>query len=569
MDEPTAAVKTLGRYQLHGELGRGAMGVVYRAFDPVIGRTVALKTLTVEGKDQEAETLRQRLYREACAAGTLAHPNIVTIYDVIEQGETTAVAMECIEGQTLADLIEAQAPMPLDAALDVFEQVCAAIDYAGSQGIVHRDIKPANIMVTTDGRVKVADFGVARIEASTMTQTGMVMGSPSYMSPEQVRGQSLDARSDLFSAAVVLYELLTKQRPFAGDDVATTMYRIVHEPPVPPSQFNVAIGEGISAILHRALAKTPDERYRTGAELCGQLRRSLGGMDLPVLPSLPMERGAAPRFSPLVLGAAGLGAVLLLVLVVVALSGRTEEAEAPVRETAAVSAPPAAAPDPVPPMVVAAPEPPVAEAPVSMPVSTIPPRSGGGTTGSSPPSVAPEAAASSPVPAPAVEPAAPAIPPATLTVAYAGAAYAVAISAGGERLGIVSGNGGSVSVEPGTHRIRASSSAVFLSEDLGNMTLESGAERTVRMPALASAFVGVLGDAYDGLQITISGTRVDGPYPAQVAKIAVGRHAVVFTWTSGGLSGLEIKDVVDVSSPGHYLIRAVPQMSQVTVQKLR
>ncbi len=225
MDEPTSQVKTLGRYQLHGELGRGAMGVVYKAFDPVIGRTVALKTLTFDTSGEETEALRQRLHREACAAGTLAHQNIVTVYDVIEEGGTTAIAMEYIEGQTLSDVIDQRAPLPLDAALDIFEQMCAGIDFAGSQGIIHRDIKPANIMLTSDNRVKVADFGVARIEASTMTQTGLIMGSPSYMSPEQVRALPLDSRSDLFSAAVVLYELLTKERPFVGDDVATTMYR--------------------------------------------------------------------------------------------------------------------------------------------------------------------------------------------------------------------------------------------------------------------------------------------------------------------------------------------------------
>ena len=257
-------MQTIGRYHVLEELGRGAMAVVYKGFDPVIGRSVALKTIAFGTADSEVTDLRQRLYREACAAGTLAHPNIVTIYDVIEQEGVTAVAMELVEGQTLASLIAERAPLPLDTALGIFEQIAGALDYASAKGIVHRDIKPANILMTPDGHAKVADFGVARMAISSMTQTGTVVGSPSYMSPEQVRGQHLDGRSDLFSAAVVLFELLTKERPFAGDDVATTMYRIVHEPPTPASEFNSAVGPQISEVFDRALAKDPDRRYRSG-----------------------------------------------------------------------------------------------------------------------------------------------------------------------------------------------------------------------------------------------------------------------------------------------------------------
>ena len=269
----TTVVRTIGRYRAFDELGRGAMGVVYRGFDPVIGRTVALKTLVIDTGDAHAREFRDRLYREAAAAGALSHPNIVTIFDIIDDGATTAVAMEFIEGRSLATIIAERAPLPLDVAIEILGQVCSALDYAGSQGIVHRDIKPANILMTAAGRAKVTDFGVARLALSTMTQAGTVLGSPSYMSPEQVRGLPLDGRSDLFSAAVVFFEMITRERPFAGNDIATTMYRIAHEPPTPPSQFNAAIGPEVSAVLDRAFAKDPAERFETGGDFVAELRR--------------------------------------------------------------------------------------------------------------------------------------------------------------------------------------------------------------------------------------------------------------------------------------------------------
>jgi len=268
----TTAVRTIGRYRAFDELGRGAMGVVYRGFDPVIGRTVALKTLLLDHTDPAAREFRDRLYREAAAAGALSHPNIVTIFDIIEDGNTTAVAMEFIEGRSLASIISERAPMAIDRAVDLFDQIASALDYAASHGIVHRDIKPANILITPAGRAKIADFGVARLALSTMTQAGTVLGSPSYMSPEQVRGLPLDGRSDLFSAAVVFYEMITLERPFAGNDVATTMYRIAHEPPTPPGQFNPGVGPAVTAVLDRALAKNPADRYQTGEALAAELR---------------------------------------------------------------------------------------------------------------------------------------------------------------------------------------------------------------------------------------------------------------------------------------------------------
>ena len=268
----TTVVRTIGRYRAFGELGRGAMGVVYRGFDPLIGRTVALKTLSIDTADPQAREFRDRLYREASAAGALSHPNIVTIFDIIEDGGVTAVAMEYIEGRSLSAIIAERAPLPIDLAVEILDQICSALDYAGGQGIVHRDVKPANILVTSAGRAKVTDFGVARLALSTMTQAGTVLGSPSYMSPEQVKGLSLDGRSDLFSAAVVFFEMITRERPFAGNDIATTMYRIAHEPPTPPTKFNPAVGTDVAEVLERAFAKSPAERFQAGADLVASLR---------------------------------------------------------------------------------------------------------------------------------------------------------------------------------------------------------------------------------------------------------------------------------------------------------
>jgi len=302
----TTVVRTIGRYRAFSELGRGAMGVVYRGFDPIIGRTVALKTLSIDTADPQAREFRDRLYREAAAAGALSHPNIVTIFDIIEDGGVTAVAMELIEGRSLAAIIAERAPLPIDLAVEILDQMCSALDYAGGHGVVHRDIKPANILVTSSGRAKVTDFGVARLALSTMTQAGTVLGSPSYMSPEQVKGLSLDGRSDLFSAAVVFFEMITRERPFSGNDIATTMYRIAHEPPTPPSQFNPAIGPEIAGVLERAFAKSPAERFQTGADLVAALRAAASlGSTRGASPALAALAGAPPPVPPIVAPASG------------------------------------------------------------------------------------------------------------------------------------------------------------------------------------------------------------------------------------------------------------------------
>jgi serine/threonine protein kinase len=275
MTEPNAAVRLIGRYQVLAELGRGAMGVVYRGFDPVIGRPVALKTIAFDSGNADSRALRARLYREAKAAGTLAHPNIVTIYDIVEDGDMTAVAMELVEGRPLEDTLAERGTFSLTDAVRVIEQICSALDYAGSRGIIHRDIKPANILLKPDGRAKVLDFGIARVSMSGIAQTSSIMGSPSYMSPEQVQGLPLDPRSDLFSAAVVFYELITGRRPFGGDDIATTMYRIVHEPPRTFEYPEPALGARLWEVLLVALSKTPGSRYQSGGKLVAALRAAV------------------------------------------------------------------------------------------------------------------------------------------------------------------------------------------------------------------------------------------------------------------------------------------------------
>jgi hypothetical protein len=276
------ALKTLGRYRILGELGRGAMGVVYRAVDPVIEREVALKTLHSELPADVVDEVRVRFLREARSAGRLNHPNIVTIFDVGEEGGAAYIAMELLEGPSLQQMLKERMPIPFHTAADVVAQVADALHHAHQHSIVHRDVKPANVVVSSSGRAKLTDFGVAYVPASDVTQHGSALGSPRYMAPEQVLGQAIDARADVFSLGVVLYELLTRRTPFEwpGDTtVFALMQRIAGEPHPPLRQIDAAIPAGFDRIMDRALAKRPQDRYQSASELAADLRNyhSLGG----------------------------------------------------------------------------------------------------------------------------------------------------------------------------------------------------------------------------------------------------------------------------------------------------
>jgi len=264
-----------GRYEITGELGRGAMGVVYKATDPVIGRTVAVKTikLSEEGTGLSRPELLARFQTEARAAGLLTHPNIVVVFDAGEEDGLYYITMELVEGKSLQAHLDGGQAFALPRILRIMEQTCGALQFAHERSVVHRDIKPANIMLTADDTVKVTDFGTAKIlQFGTMQQTAHVMGTPSYMSPEQVKGRAVDGRSDIFSLGVMLYEMVTGEKPFPGQNITTVIYKIVNEEPVPPRQIDPSIHPGISAVVMKALAKEPEARYQSCREMLEDLR---------------------------------------------------------------------------------------------------------------------------------------------------------------------------------------------------------------------------------------------------------------------------------------------------------
>jgi len=256
-------VENIGRYRIIGELGRGAMGVVYKAQDPAIGRMIAVKSIRLGEltEESERERLRERLFREAQSAGILSHPGIVTIYDIAEEGGLAYIFMELVNGPPLDKMLKAQQTPDKETLLSILRQVAAALDYAHKKGIVHRDIKPANIMVHEDGTAKVTDFGVAKIVSQQMTQAGTIMGTPSYMSPEQVQGGNISGRADQFSLAVIAYEVLTGEKPFIADYLPTLLFKIVREEPAPPQRVNGTLSADVETVMRRALAKNPADRY--------------------------------------------------------------------------------------------------------------------------------------------------------------------------------------------------------------------------------------------------------------------------------------------------------------------
>jgi serine/threonine-protein kinase len=273
---------TFGRYEILDKIGEGAMGVVYRARDATLGRVVALKMLSADlGSDDE---LNQRFHREAEAIGRLNHPNIVTVYDLGDAEGHLYMAMELLEGDDLRALIERQWDIPLADKARILAQICEGLGYAHSRGVVHRDVKPANILVTSTGRVKLLDFGLARVATrETITRRGVILGTPDYMSPEQAMGKTLDHRTDIFSAGAVFYEFLTMQKPFRGKTLHGVLYQIISEDPDAVLTLNPELPARLAVVVHRMLRKDPDDRFQsleeTGRELLdihAAMRRSQG-----------------------------------------------------------------------------------------------------------------------------------------------------------------------------------------------------------------------------------------------------------------------------------------------------
>jgi serine/threonine-protein kinase len=389
----------VGRYQITRELGRGAMGVVYLAVDPTIGRPVAIKTIRLGELDDadERAKLRERLFREARSAGILSHPGIVTIYDMEEQGDVAFIAMEFVDGPTLDQLLSSREPLAPERLMSILRQTGAALDYAHHKSIVHRDIKPANIMLASDGSVKITDFGIAKVTTSQQyTQTGTIVGTPNYMSPEQVQGLAVTGRADQFSLGVICYEMLTGERPFTGEHLTTVVYKIVAEDPPPVQRLNPTLSPQIDAVLRRGLAKKPDARYGSCIDLVNALdgacantkgwKNAPRGMSLN-LPTVAgtaqtaavektvvattgdtiRERRSASKVLPFV--AALVVAVGLIALIAVQF-GPGRESRIAETQPPAPSAPPAAEPQPS--ASTAAPAPPTAEEKKPSPMEPLP-----------------------------------------------------------------------------------------------------------------------------------------------------------------------------------------------------
>ncbi|HYA19911.1 MAG TPA: serine/threonine-protein kinase [Burkholderiales bacterium] len=266
------AIQKLGRYEIQLKLGHGTTGTVYKAIDPVIERTVAIKAIDLDLPKDEFKDFEECFNREVKSAGQLNHPNIVTIYDAGETDTTAYIAMEYLEGQSLREIIKAESGLSFDRISEIGAQIADGLAYAQEHGIVHRDIKPANIMITKTGQVKITDFGIAYLPSGSKTETGTILGSPKYMSPEQVVGKTVDGRSDIFSLGVVLYEMVTGKAPFDGDSIGAIMYRILNETPVDIRQINKHIPAGFDFIISKALAKLPEQRYQKASELAHDLR---------------------------------------------------------------------------------------------------------------------------------------------------------------------------------------------------------------------------------------------------------------------------------------------------------
>jgi serine/threonine-protein kinase len=369
---------TLGKYELRHVLGKGAMGTVYEGFDPVIARRVAIKTVRLpDADDLEAQDELARFKREAQAAGRLSHPNIVGVFDYGETPELAYIVMEFVDGTTLKHIVDKKERFELAEIVRLMDGLMAGLQFSHDRGVTHRDIKPANIMLTQAGEVKIADFGIARIESSSMTQAGTMLGTPSYMSPEQFMGQTVDSRTDIYSSGVMLYQLLTGEKPFEGG-LTAIMHKVLNTEPPPPSALSVTVPTAFDAVVKKAMAKRPEDRFATATAFSQALRQAfenkqapamdfgLGAMAFddgeatmvaasrPAAPAaVPPEPPAAPAFTPPVkkgppIALIGGGAVVVLALLgggaYFMFGGHGAPALPQVAAPAAPAAPPAATP---------------------------------------------------------------------------------------------------------------------------------------------------------------------------------------------------------------------------------
>lgn len=434
----------IGKYEIRGRLGAGAMGTVLDALDPVIERRAALKIIPKPAADDaEGQESLARFKREAQAAGRLNHPNIVAVYDYGEDADRAWIAMELVEGGTLKQLLDRGERMPVSETLRVMGQMLAGLDYSHKRGVVHRDIKPANLMLTNEGQVKIADFGIARIENSSMTQVGTVMGTPAYMAPEQLRGEPVDLRADIWASGVLLYQLLTGEKPFEGG-YASVLHKALNSEPTPPSALSVTAPRGFDGVIAKAMAKRPEDRFQTASAFATAIEAAAGAAvapppasdatvvaapprAVPPAPALPSAPAVIParKGPPVALIGGGVALLVAAGVGFLMLGGSPAPPEPPsgAPVTAAVTPrpgpPTAAAPSltplpaaPVPtlpaPTVPATPSPP-AVVPSAGPAA--PGSSGAGSPSVAPPAVAPPAGTASPMPAPPAATPAPIIPP--------------------------------------------------------------------------------------------------------------------------------------------------------------
>jgi serine/threonine-protein kinase len=313
-------VSKIGKYEIVREIGKGAMGIVYEGFDPHINRKVAVKTIRFDAVSDPIlqEDLHQRFLREAQSAGGLHHPNIVTIYEVGEEEGLLYIAMEFVEGRSLEKLLASRTKLTTEETVTLISRIGDALDYAHRKGIVHRDVKPGNILLDSEGHPRLLDFGIAHLPSSTITQTGVSMGTPSYMAPEQIVGQKVDGRADVFSLGVILYELLTLQKPFPGDNVTTIIYRIMNEDFRPLKELDHGVPDSLEPVVRKALAKNPAERYQTASELVADLKQQAKAAGVApadatvIVPPTVVPRPASGSRKPLIIVGVMMGVVLIV-----------------------------------------------------------------------------------------------------------------------------------------------------------------------------------------------------------------------------------------------------------------